>query len=225
MTILGSKIRNAAPPPLLPSWPQIKYEPWSLRYAEGQVDDVRARIELGQISKRHGVRELTLRSAFDKDIKKYKARRGDTSQFQGPEPEDDGRLSDPAKLKQEYDAAWVNCQHLAESPELTKELLDVARRLGVAGDNRGVVSAFLVAVSRLLKKPNRMLRKGAPASGKNHVVDAVVQNLLCPDDYIVLTAASAKALIYSARDFRHRLLIIPKLPLWSQEKTAATSSQ
>jgi hypothetical protein len=54
-----------------------------------------------------------------------------------------------------------------------------------------------------------MLRKGASASGKSHVIEVCLQ-ILNSYDYVRLTAGSAKALIYSERDFRHTLIFIPE---------------
>jgi hypothetical protein len=106
-------------------------------------------------------------------------------------------------------AAWAMCAHLANDPNLVEKLLDIMRRLGVAGDKHGVLATCLVATSRLLSKPARMLRKGASASGKSHVIEVCLQ-ILNSYDYVRLTAGSAKALIYSERDFRHTLIFIPE---------------
>jgi hypothetical protein len=117
---------------------------------------------------------------------------------------------DPAAIKAEYDAALGLCHDIATDPNLDRRLINTVEGLGVVGDRAGVLSSFYTAVSRLLRDPCGLVRKGSSASGKSYVVDKGILPLLNEDDRVKLTAASAKALFYSSLDFRHKLVFIPE---------------
>src|SRR4029077_15130599 len=105
------------------------------------------------------------------------------------QPDDEEDQVDPTA---ELAAAWQESSGLAGDPNLRQRLFDTVARMGVAGDRTGVCCSYLVAVSRLLAQPCRMLRKGSASSGKNIVIEKLL-NLFNPDDYFLFTASSPKA--------------------------------
>jgi hypothetical protein len=126
----------------------------------------------------------------------------------GKEDPDPAAVPEDAGERQELlDAAWARCKTIAADP--IRQLLDIARRLGIIGDKRGVVAVFLMMVSRLLGNPGSLLRKGASSSGKSFPIDNLVPNLFTKEiDYIEMTAASGKSMPYDKRSYRHRAVII-----------------
>jgi hypothetical protein len=170
--------------------------PYLDEFAEGAMDEASLLIKADEVADLYGVRKDYFAKWVRQEIGKLKRKP------RKPPPE-----QDPGGIPDDPAAAWAKCKDLAEAPDLIKRLLDAAWRLGIAGDKHGVLCEFLLMVSRLLKRPAAVLRKGAAASGKNFVTDTLIA-LLNPYDFIKLTAASAKALVYSARDFRHRFLTI-----------------
>jgi hypothetical protein len=169
-------------------------QPFIDLFAEGEMDEPSLLTKADEVAEAHNVRKDYFAMWVRQEMRKLKRKP------KPPGPDPDSIPDDPA-------AAWAKCENLAKSLDLIKRLLDAARRLGITGDKHGVLCAFLVMVSRLLKRPAAVLRKGAAASGKSFVTDTLIA-LLNPYDFIKLTAASAKALVYSARDFHHRFLAI-----------------
>jgi hypothetical protein len=172
-------------------------------FAEGDMDEPSLLAKANEVAAEHKVYTRDLRKWTQLEVGKLKRK----PPKRPPEPDPGGIPDDPAELAAECAAAWGKCKDVATDPKLIERLLDAGRRLGIAGDKQGVLCAFLVMVSRLLKRPAAVLRKGAASSGKNFVTDTLTA-LLNPYDYIRLTSASAKALVYSPRDFRHRYLAI-----------------
>ena len=186
--------------------------------ADGRMDRKVAQLRIDVIAARHkdhGVRAATLHRLFTASMKPFTAQQPAHATV----PEDRGKdTPDPIAQAAERDAAWELCKDLAQDPGLMKRLLEICARLGVAGDACGVLSTYAVAASRFLSDPCRMVRVGASASGKNYVIDAILK-LLPPDDYIKMTSASPKAMIYSQRDFRHRLLYIGEMAALVPDKS------
>jgi hypothetical protein len=85
---------------------------------------------------------------------------------------------------------------LARDPKLIERVIATVAASGVVREERAIVAVFLSAVSRLhRRKCLSLLRRGAPASGKNFLIEAVL-NLLPKDSMIHVSSASAKALPY-----------------------------
>lgn len=164
--------------------------------------------------------ELTIDAAIKRMATRFKVRRGAIrselgrwldqlvgARSTGGSHDDELAEPDAAEIEAARQAAWEECKDLATDPKLMHRLLDTVSRMGVAGDRAGVLCVYLVAVSRLLDTPCRMLRRGSASSGKNYVIDKVIQ-LLNADDYLIMTGGSAKSIFYTPKDLRHRLLII-----------------
>ena len=68
----------------------------------------------------------------------------------------------------EREQLWASCRGIAESKTLLKDMETAADKLGVVNERAGICAAYLTCVSRLLLDDAvRLLRLGAPASGKN----------------------------------------------------------
>jgi hypothetical protein len=104
---------------------------------------------------------------------------------------------------------------LAKDPKLIERVIATVAASGVVREERAIVAVFLSAVSRLhRRKCLSLLRRGAPASGKNFLIEAVL-NLLPKDSMIHVSSASAKALPYfggaDAEDaVAHKIVYIPE---------------
>ena len=95
---------------------------------------------------------------------------------------------------------------LAADPDLIKNLIAYANDQGVVGEDAAVVATFLTAVSRTLAgRAGCMVRTGAPSSGKNFVVEAILATLdparsddpTASSPLIRLSSSSPLALVYS----------------------------
>jgi len=99
------------------------------------------------------------------------------------------------------------------SPQLAREsdilhsfALDIAAA-GVVGEERNAQLLYLALTSRLLDQPVSIAVKGASSAGKSHLVRRLLP-FFPPSAYIVLTAMSEKALVYSSESVSHRFLVI-----------------
>ena len=116
--------------------------------------------------------------------------------------------------EQERDRLWASCKRLAESKALLKAMERTAHRLGVVNEGQGVRAAYLTCTSRLLASTAiRLLRLGAPASGKNLVIEKVFA--LIPASAIVqVSGSSPKSLAYYEGDdpdaLKHKIVYVPE---------------
>lgn len=114
----------------------------------------------------------------------------------------------------ERDALWASCKGLAEDPKLLAEMEKAAHKLGVVNEGAGVRATYLTCTSRLLAdEAGRLLRTGAPASGKNLVVEMVLAFI--PADAIVqVSGSSPKSLAYYGGDdpdaLKHKVIYVPE---------------
>jgi hypothetical protein len=107
-----------------------------------------------------------------------------------------------AKIAREVEAEHLYqlVKDLAESPTLLSDMQKVAHRLGVVNEDEAIASAYLTCTSRLLKRQAiSYLRRGAAASGKNHLITQVLK--LFPKDCVIpISSATPMALIYYRGD-------------------------
>ena len=91
---------------------------------------------------------------------------------------------------------WVSCGKIAVSATLLEDVEKVAHQLGVVGEGPGTRAIYLTCTSRMLTDAAvRLLRLGAPASGKNLVAEKVFR--LIPEAAIIqVSSSSPKALAY-----------------------------
>ena len=110
---------------------------------------------------------------------------------------------------------YERCRHIATNPDLLNEMVGLVRRAGVISERQGILASYIVATSRLhVRGAISLLRRGAAASGKNYLADAVFQ--LIPGESIVTAiGGSPKSLAYyggaDAEDaLKHKIVYIPE---------------
>ena len=124
--------------------------------------------------------------------------------------------------EQERDQLWASCKGLAESPTLLKEMETAAHNLGVVTEGAGIRATYLTTVSRLLAdEAGRLLRTGAPASGKNLVVEMVLA--FVPAGAVVqISGSSPKSLAYYGGDdpdaLKHKIIYIPEAQIIASKR-------
>jgi hypothetical protein len=90
----------------------------------------------------------------------------------------------------------LSCREIAHDPNLLARLTKTARRAGVIGEDGSICSTYIAASSRFnRRKAICLLRRGAPAGGKNFVTDTVL--LFIPEEDIVrVSSGSPLSLVY-----------------------------
>ena len=103
-----------------------------------------------------------------------------------------------AKIAREAETEhlYALVKDLAESPTLLSDMQKVAHQLGVVNEDEALAAAYLTCASRLLKRQAiSYLRRGAAASGKNHLLTQILK--LFPTDCVIpISSATPMALIY-----------------------------
>ena len=96
---------------------------------------------------------------------------------------------------------------LLRAPDILERVRGALQRAGFAGTTFVVELLFLIATARLLKHPVSAILRGPSSAGKSYTIKQALA-FIPEEEQIVLTAMSAKALLYMERDFRHKLLVI-----------------
>lgn len=109
-------------------------------------------------------------------------------------------------LTAEAREAFAKARHLLEAPDLLGRIADAIRAGGYAGDTTPAMLAYAAITSRLLERPINLSYVAQSAAGKNKAID-VARDLMPKSAYILITAASPRALIYSEDDYQHRTVI------------------
>jgi hypothetical protein len=110
---------------------------------------------------------------------------------------------------------YERCKHIATNPELLDEMASLVKTLGVVGEGHAMLATFATATSRLCcGRAISLLRRGAAASGKNHLAESVFK--LVPSESIVaVVGGSPKALAYYAGvdaddALKHKVIYVPE---------------
>ena len=105
---------------------------------------------------------------------------------------------------------------------MLKEMETAAHNLSVVTEGAGIRATYLTTVSRLLAdEAGRLLRLGAPASGKNYAVEIVFA--FVPADAIVqVSGSSPKSLAYYGGDdpdaLKHKIIYIPEAAIIASKR-------
>lgn len=103
------------------------------------------------------------------------------------------------------------CRDIALDPAILDRVADLVERIGIVGERAAVKASYIAATSRMLcDRAVSLLRRGAAASGKNVLVDAVLR-LVPKEDVVRISSASPMALIYYGDDERalsHKVILI-----------------
>jgi hypothetical protein len=110
---------------------------------------------------------------------------------------------------------FEQCKHIATNPRLLDEMASLVRSLGVVGERHAILAAYVTATSRLsCGRAISLLRRGAAASGKNHLVESVFK-LVPPESIVAVVGGSPKSLAYyggvDADDaLQHKVIYVPE---------------
>ena len=111
---------------------------------------------------------------------------------------------------------------LLHGPPLLDRIGDTMRARGYAGDFTTPKLIYLGLTSRELERPQNLAIIGPSASGKNRAVDAAVE-LMPPEATYVVTAGSARALVYTEESFEHRIVIFGEADSIPEDGPAASA--
>ena len=143
-----------------------------------------------------------------RDIEQAKRVLNAPTEVELAEAESRERLAKRAEL-------YERCKYIATNPRLLDEMADLVRSLGVVGERHAVLATYLTATSRLCcDRAISLLRRGAAASGKNHLVEAVFK-LIPPASIVTAVGGSPKSLAYyggvDADDaLKHKVIYVPE---------------
>jgi hypothetical protein len=90
---------------------------------------------------------------------------------------------------------YEKIKHTALSKTLLADMVSVVHRLGVVREDKAISSTYIACTSRLLRRALSYLRRGAPASGKNYLISAILR-LVPRSGIILISSATPMALIY-----------------------------
>lgn len=94
---------------------------------------------------------------------------------------------------------------LAHEPRILDRFDEAMVALGLVGERTLARTVKLVATSRLLTDPGRLVVKGDSSTGKSFATECALDTVN-PAGMYVRTGTSPKALFYSDEDFRHKLI-------------------
>jgi hypothetical protein len=96
---------------------------------------------------------------------------------------------------------------LLQNPAILFRMKRTAQLLGVSKEGRNILLLALAMISRLREDPLSVVVKGQSSAGKSYLVERVAR-LMPPEALHTWSGMSAKALIYSKADFKHKVLLI-----------------
>ena len=103
--------------------------------------------------------------------------------------------------------AWAECGELAQSPDVLAEFSRDLEACRVVGEKNNGELLYLALVSRLLEKIVSVAVKGPSSGGKSHLAKQVMS--FFPEEcFVSLTAMGEKALLYTERDLRNKMLVL-----------------
>jgi len=111
---------------------------------------------------------------------------------------------------------------LLDDPAVLDRVAEAIQANGYAGDLMPAKLAYVALTSRLLKRPMNLAFVAEAATGKNATVDAA-RALVPPDEVYVFNAGSPRALLYTEKDFRHRVVIFTEADGIPQNTAAAAA--
>jgi len=111
---------------------------------------------------------------------------------------------------------------LLDDPDVLERVAEAMQANGYAGDLMPAKLAYVALTSRLLKRPMNLAFVAEAATGKNATVDAAC-TLVPADEIYVFSAGSPRALLYTEKDFRHRVVIFTEADGIPQNTAAAAA--
>jgi len=106
------------------------------------------------------------------------------------------------------DEEIAEAEKILKSPTLLYDILQMAKKLGVVGEEKNVLLHYVVVTSRKLDRPLSVTVKGDSAAGKSFTL-TIVLKLFPESAYIDLTEATPQSFFYTPEDhFKHRVIVI-----------------
>ena len=103
--------------------------------------------------------------------------------------------------------AWAECGELAQSTDILADFSRDLEACRVVGEKNNGELLYLALVSRLLEKIVSVAVKGPSSGGKSHLAKQVMS--FFPEDcFVSLTAMGEKALLYTERDLRNKMIVL-----------------
>jgi DNA polymerase-1 len=112
-----------------------------------------------------------------------------------------------AAARARTEAAFATGRAILDDPALLYRVGPVCQRLRLAGEDIAVRLLYLAFTSRIANSPVNTTVKGNSSGGKSYTV-GTISRLMPPSAFFELSAMTAKALVYSDEDFRHKFLVI-----------------
>jgi len=110
----------------------------------------------------------------------------------------------PVKISEELQR---QAKELLASDDLLYRVTQVAKRLGIVGEERNVLTVFLACVTRTLLLAVSLINKGATSSGKSKVITVVTQ-LFDPRLVLERSGLTEKALAYGSGELAGKILLM-----------------
>ena len=159
-----------------------------------EIRDRLFRVELGDVK---DVSELHKRNAAGFKERLHEAREASQAWVDIAQTEEHERTRE----------AWAECGVLAQSADILAEFSHDLEACRVVGEKNNGELLYLALVSRLLEKIVSVAVKGPSSGGKSHLAKQVMS--FFPDDcFVSLTAMGEKALLYTERDLRNKMLVL-----------------
>lgn len=95
-------------------------------------------------------------------------------------------------------------QIIEDQDILQRFVSDVGKLL--AGEERAAKLTYLILNTRFDERPVSAAFKGPPSTGKNYILQAVLR-FFPKSAYLIYSATSPQALVYTDKDFKHRFII------------------
>jgi hypothetical protein len=96
---------------------------------------------------------------------------------------------------------------ILKRPSLLFDLKRIVQRQGVRKEGRNILLLGLAMTSRVLEDPLSVLVKGQSSAGKSFLVERVAR-MFPPEEVHIWSGMSSKVLVYTKRDYRHKVLIV-----------------
>lgn len=156
-------------------------------------------------------RTRTSRKPSDREHAGRRARHnGKTTTIPNPRATGHNRANGLIKANEPSPAA-DSPEHAAARDYLTRPQLlpriveDLQHAFSISGENELLCALYLAISSRKLDDPVSLIVRGPSGSGKSFVIDRVCE-LVPPDDLLVATHLSPKALYYGEQSVAHKVL-------------------
>ena len=129
---------------------------------------------------------------------------------------------DQERRAREAATLYAQANELLTDPKLLQRIADTMRVRGYAGDLATPKLIYLALTSRELERPQNLAVIAPSAAGKNRAVDAAVE-LMPPEAVYIISAGSARALVYTEESFEHRIVIFAEADSIPDEGPAASA--